>query len=433
MDVLRESMESLQTEPEEIRILKKRKHELTTDLSIARKPWRAHASFDLKFWSQATKIEKINLERSEVDRKISLGTFEGLESEWAKTDEAKVIFEKIKAQEQTRRICEDRVAQLKNAPPRRSLRASFMRLFTTSTMGMAIKGTGAGSRDTSQQGNFRRTMIEVYGAKHSTEPWIWDPIIGDYLDEELIQASHLFPYMHGQDTMDAIFGKKRPEELFSPRNGLLLCTKLERYFDAGKFVIVPDIPSFQGKALVSAVKYWLEGEPREFRVRLIDPDWEKIDERLYKFKDLTFRQLDGRQLKFRTDFRPAARYLYFHYCVQMLRMCWQHSSRGKSSQAAAILQAERGKPFWGTAGRYLPRNMLLALVEEMGHEYKSVMNGAAGSRADDDKLLLALLSKGVKARPSILAPGVFDGARSEEDVSEVDYDGDDDDEDEWSE
>ncbi|KAF4768705.1 hypothetical protein HAV15_002552 [Penicillium sp. str.  len=33
---------------------------------------------------------------------------------------------------------------------------------------------------------------------------------------------------------------------------------------------------------------------------------------------------------------PAARYLYFHYYVQTLRMCWQDSIRRRQSQAAAI-------------------------------------------------------------------------------------------------
>ncbi|KAJ5970088.1 uncharacterized protein N7479_000006 [Penicillium vulpinum] len=407
-------MESLQTGPEEIRILKKRKHELRADLKTARKPWKAHGSFDLKFWSQAVKVEKIRLERSEVDRKISLGSFEGLEDEWKKTDEAKCILERIKAQEQTKKICEDRVSQIENAPHRKSLRTSFMKLFTTSTMGMAIENTGAGGRDPSQQANFRSTMIEMYGAKHPTQSWLWDPIIGDYVDEDQVQASHLFPYRNGQDTMDGIFGKKRPAELFSPRNGLLLCKSWERYFDAGKFVIVPDIPDIQENVMVSAVKRWLNSEPRDYRVRVIDPDWEKGNKMIVRQLPLTFSEMDGRPLKFHSSFRPAARYLYFHYCVEMLRMFWQHSSQGKSSQAAAILQAEKGKPFWGTAGKYLPRNMLLALVEEMGHDYKFVLDGAAGSRLDDDKLLLGLLSKGVKARPSILAPGIFDHTTSED-------------------
>lgn len=160
--------------------------------------------------------------------------------------------------------------------------------------------------------------------------------------------------MNGQDTMDAISGKTRPEEPFSPRNGLLICRKLERYFDAGKFVIVPDIPNVQENAWVSTIKGWLSREPREYRVRLIDPDWEVKDQRISRWGELTYGQLENRKLRFRFRFRPAARYLYFHYCVQMLRMCWQHSSQGKSSQAAAIHQAEKGKPFGGVHGEISP-------------------------------------------------------------------------------
>lgn len=417
-------MESLYTEPDAIRILKERKHELTADLKTARKPWKARGSFDLKWWRQAVKIEKISLERSEVDRKISLRSFDGVEGAWEKTDEGKMILERIKAEQQTKTICEDRVFQLQNGPPPRSLGCSFMKLFTTSSMGLAIKDTGAGQRNTSQQSNFRTDMIQAYEAKHPSEEWLWCPILGDYTDEDDVQASHLFPCMNGQDTMDAIFGKTRPEELFSPRNGLLMCRKLERYFDAGKFVIVPDIPSVQENAWVSTVKGWLSREPQEYRVRLIDPDWEKKDQRISRLRELTFAQLEGRKLRFRSGFRPAARYLYFHYCVQILRMCWQHSSQGKSSQAAAILQAEKGKPVWGSAGRYLPRNMLLALVEEMGHEYSFVLDGAAGGRPDDNNLLLGLLSRNVKARPSILNHGVFGDVSSEDEVSETEEDSD---------
>ncbi|KAJ5406619.1 hypothetical protein N7465_007903 [Penicillium sp. CMV-2018d] len=396
------STESLYTEPDAIRILKERRHELTADLKTARKPWKARGSFDLKWWRQAVKIEKISLERSEVDRKISLRSFDGVEEPWEKTDEGKMILERIKAEQQTKTICEDRVFQLQNGPPPRSLRSSFMKLFTTSSMGLAIKDTGAGQRNTSQQSNFRTDMIQAYEAKHPSEEWLWCPILGDYTDEDDVQASHLFPCMNGQDTMDAIFGKTRPEELFSPRNGLLICSKIERYFDAGKFVIVPDIPSVQENAWVSTVK----------------------DQRISRWRELTYGQLEDRKLRFRSSSRPAARYLYFHYCVQILRMCWQHSSQGKSSQAAAILQAEKGKPVWGSAGRYVPRNMLLALVEEMGHEYSFVLDGAAGSRADDNNLLLGLLSRNVMARPSLSNYGVFGDVSSEDEVTETEEDSD---------
>lgn len=51
----------------------------------------------------------------------------------------------------------------------------------------------------------------------------------------------------------------------------------------------------------------------------------------------------------------------------------------------------------GYAGKYLPRNMLFALVEEMGHEYNFMPDGVTCSRPDNDNLLLRLLSRDVKA------------------------------------
>lgn len=66
--------------------------------------------------------------------------------------------------------------------------------------------------------------------------------------------------------MDGIFRKTRPEELFSPRNGLLVCQRLERYFDTGKFAM-PGIADVQKNATMSTVKSWLNCEPRQYRVR----------------------------------------------------------------------------------------------------------------------------------------------------------------------
>ncbi|OJJ01851.1 hypothetical protein ASPVEDRAFT_83375 [Aspergillus versicolor CBS 583.65] len=45
-----------------------------------------------------------------------------------------------------------------------------------------------------------------------------------------------------------------------------------------------------------------------------------------------------------------------------------------------VLRDELGRPFWGTPGRYMPRNMVLALVEELGHDYKGILAGATCSR-----------------------------------------------------
>ncbi|OQD91247.1 hypothetical protein PENSOL_c056G04982 [Penicillium solitum] len=69
-------------------------------------------------------------------------------------------------------------------------------------------------------------------------------------------------------------------------------------------------------------------------------------------------------------------------------------------------------------GRYLPRNMLFVLVEEMGHEYNFMLDGVTCSPPDDDNLLLGLLSRNFKARPSISVPGIFGDSASEDEDSD---------------
>ncbi|CDM28957.1 unnamed protein product [Penicillium roqueforti FM164] len=45
--------------------------------------------------------------------------------------------------------------------------------------------------------------------------------------------------MHGQTTVDAIFGKE--SDIFSLRSKLPVCSEFEQYFDSGEIVIVPDV------------------------------------------------------------------------------------------------------------------------------------------------------------------------------------------------
>lgn len=69
--------------------------------------------------------------------------------------------------------------------------------------------------------------------------------------------------------------------------------------------------------------------------------------------------------------------------------------------------------------------MLFVLVEEMGYEYNFMPDGVTCSRPDNDNLLLRLLSRDVKARPSIVVPGIFGDAASEYEVSDEVEDSDD--------
>jgi hypothetical protein len=240
--------------------------EIDDSIIVAKKRLRPQGSFNAHFWSQAAEIENLMIQRAKVDHKVSLRDFDGLEAEWQATEKAKEIFEELKAHEVQHRICSGRAEKLAEGG-KRSLRASFMKFFTTSKMGLEIKDTGAGKRDRSIQAKFRNDMIEVYLSKHQEEDWLWCPIFGHYFPPNDMTAGHLFAYMHGHDAMDAIFGPSKTPELFSPCNGLLINTAIKKHFDSGKFVIVPDLTDCP---TLSDIKTWVMGEVREYKICIIN-------------------------------------------------------------------------------------------------------------------------------------------------------------------
>jgi len=403
--------------------LENRKRSLNDSLKVARKRLRDHGSFDASYWTQSARVGEIEISKSEVQRKISLQNFGGNEIEWQKTDEAKAIFQRIRAQEQAKKICDLRIRDLDLKKPRRGLRAAFMKLFTTSKAGLNIVTPGAGRRDPRLQSAFRSEMIEKYNAKHSSEDWLWCPVLGDWCMSDYVVAAHLFAYMHGQATMDAIFGARRPPELFSPRNGMLISSFVERYLYCGKLVIVPDLPE---KPKLAELLVWVNSDVRNFKIKVIDKSWVQLGKRISPYHDLKYGDLDNRPLQFRSTFRPAARYLYYHYCIQILRSAWQQNSYG-SPAASQTMKDESGKPFWGTPGRYLPRNMLLAIVEELGHEYEQLLEGASSTRSVDSQLLLDIGSKQVIfRRPALKDSGFGDQSGDGEDDEDEDEDDDED-------
>lgn len=188
---------------------------------------------------------------------------------------------------------------------------------------------------------------------------------------------------------------------------MMIYFKIEKVFDTGAIVIVPDLPE---RPLLSALQQWMQTEVRDYKVRIIDPAGIRMDKFIMTIGGLRWRDLDGRKLKFKGDFRPAARYLYFHYCLQILRRAWR---AGPGQHAAFTLQEELGKPVWATPGRYIPKNMLLAFVDELGHQYH------------DDLIIGATRRRG---RPTILietaAAQIAD--KKEDEESEDDADSSDD-------
>ena len=425
MSDLSKALDTLDTTDTALIQLKKQKIELTAELAKARKKLQPQGSFDASFWVQATLIEKLSLERSESTRKISLKEYNDPHTPWEYTEAGKNLLKQIEAERQSISICEERVNSLgQKAPHKRSLRSSFIKLFTTSTMGLAITGTGAGKRNTRDQFSFRKRLIEVYDAENCELDCLWCPVLGQWVDKEMVKASHIFPWKHGQATMDAIFGEKRPSEMFSERNGLLMHARLEEAFDKGVFVIIPDLPN---EPSIPQMIRWRFGKGREYKIKILDLEWNKLDKPI-ALGLKTFRELDGTKLEFSNPnnpkiiHRPAARYLYFHYCMQVLQKAWQNRAQGKMDGATSMLKAENGRFFWGTRGGYLPQNMLLAFVEELGHGYEELLEGSSCVQSNEQNLLLAVGAVQAKraASGSLTDSGLLlEDEEDEEDESET--------------
>ncbi|PYH90599.1 hypothetical protein BO71DRAFT_296567, partial [Aspergillus ellipticus CBS 707.79] len=195
---------------------------------------------------------------------------------------------------------------------------------------------------------------------------------------------HLFPDYHGQDAMDAILGKADPPELFSPQNGLMLSVVIEAYIEGGQFVIVPDVPENSSSlySRVAELVAWIRRneQPREYKLRVIDPEFDHRDKPVFREKPPTWNDLDGRRLEFRNGFRPDIRDVYWHFCMQMVvRRAWRQNDKVDD-----VLRDGAGRLFWDLPGRYLPGNMLAVLVGELGVGYEGLLDGAGRKSGDDD-------------------------------------------------
>ena len=120
--------------------------------------------------------------------------------------------------------------------------------------------------------------------------------------------------------MDSIFGVMETPELFSPRNGMIISELVEERFDRGFMAIVPRLPD---RPTPEQVQLWDCSEPKQYKVRILDlkdPDVNKVT---HPESTQTWKDLDDVDVEFRSMFRPRARYLYFHHCIQVLRRAWR--------------------------------------------------------------------------------------------------------------
>ncbi len=133
----------------------------------------------------------------------------------------------------------------------------------------------------------------------------------------------------------------------------------------------------------------------------------------------TLAQLDGRRLKFQTDFRPRARYVWWTFMNAVLQTAWRQKQNEKNVLRQEVAKATR---YWGTRGRYVKKNMLRGFVDELGHDIESILENGI---EEDDTGGADFDAVAVMASETVFR--MQDEARDDDDDEDEDEDEDDDD------
>ena len=158
----------------------------------------------------------------------------------------------------------------------------------------------------------------------------------------MIGSFQFFPYRLGEDIKRKVFGLGSANELYSPGNGLLMDKRIRQYFYEFSIAIVPI------------------GVPTDGRWRTVVLDKRLLNERISEERPQTFAAIDGKQVAFKGNSRPAARYAYFHYAVVIMKAAAEKKLDGLSP-------CVRSNCWTAATGRYFVLDGLVALIEHIRH------------------------------------------------------------------
>lgn len=296
-------------------------------------------------------------------------------SEWCSDKElAQKLIGQSSACESWATSLRNQSKRLKVAHDKNPYQVGFFELFAEAPSGFDMKSQSE-SRGESQN-IFRREMVKVYNAEQPGKKGrIWEPILGEYIHFKDVNAAHLYPWKSRRH-MKSIFSSD--DDLFSPRNGLLLYKPIEKALELGYITIVPCIP-IDGEIGSHPVldnellRRWEQAETKEFMV------WVLKDDGLVDELDFTWRSdgiekikhLHRRQLTWQSNFRPAARYVWWAHLNSVLRCSlWQQGfkfKQGSTGKLSWAVEVNNATKFWGTKGRYIKKNALWTFVEHLGN------------------------------------------------------------------
>ncbi|KAH8691162.1 hypothetical protein BGW36DRAFT_431722 [Talaromyces proteolyticus] len=186
-------------------------------------------------------------------------------------------------------------------------------------------------------------LIRDHHAKDPYEQGLWCNVLGEYLEPSTIEPFDFFPHLLREEIMQKFFGSSSANELYSPRNGLLMNRRIEKHFCEFSIVIVP-----------------INDPMTHRRWKTMVLNKRLLNEQISEGSSETFKIIHDKELTFKGKARPAARYAYFHYMVAMMKIA--------ATTELGILSSDYQTNCWDepTFRRYLVFDSLSKLTEEIG-------------------------------------------------------------------
>ena len=330
----------------------KRVDELNVRLNKLKKRLKPSPSFDAGYFETAKEMYQTTSRKSSYNLKI----LQSDENVTVDEEHLTNLQTKIEADKNTARIYGRQAKRLKDTPKLVNTFRSYVDLYLTSSFGPRLN-LGPSGRDSSDQSNLRQTSIDRYSAQYPKKSLLWCPVLGDWTGSAI--CAHIIPAKTPDRVFQEIFGT---EERMDPLNTMILHDRVEKRFDKHLIAIVPDLDSRSP----DSVRAWMDERPHQYRIKVIQPNAPDMIEQPLVDSEITWTDyLENRKLKFRSNFRPRNRYLYFHYAICILNLSYY------SGRKISPLHTEEmsGMAYWGTGGRWMRQSMLVAFIEDAGSDY----------------------------------------------------------------
>lgn len=199
---------------------------------------------------------------------------------------------------------------------------------------------------------FKKDMLDAYALNKrppNHRKKLWSVLTGEWVREDWIHMTHIFPTALGQMLEREIVGTNF---LWQGQNGLMVPKHIGKALEDWALTIVPDKPGPDLESDTTGFRL----EPREFKIKVLDPTNRDLKIPVYpryrhypneKVSEMLGEDLDERQLSFRTNARPLDSLTYFHCCCAMWKdICVKNPDITECDEFEAVF-LKTMKDLWG--------------------------------------------------------------------------------------